>query len=121
MVDANWGAAPDLQLHVGFGMAFSEAEGAFTAGYGDTELGIKYRFVHQTEDSWLPDVSFYPNVELPTGDAARGLGAGHVQLLLPLWLEKDWDGWSSYGGGRFPGKSSWHSPEQLVRRLGAHA
>ncbi len=101
MIDANWGAAPDLQLHVGLGLAYAEADGGVRAGYGDTELGIKYRFLHQDPEGWLPDVAFYPNIELPTGDAARGLGAGHVQLLLPIWIEKDWDRWSSYGGGGF--------------------
>ncbi len=101
MIDANWSAAPDLQLHVGLGLAYAEADGGVRAGYGDTELGIKYRFLHQDPEGWLPDVAFYPNIELPTGDAARGLGAGHVQLLLPIWIEKDWDRWSSYGGGGF--------------------
>jgi hypothetical protein len=98
MVDANWGPAPDVQLHAGFGLAFAESKGAFDTGYGDTEFGVKYRFIHQDEDGWLPDVAFYPNIELPTGNAARGLGAGHTQLLLPIWIQKDWDEWSSYGG-----------------------
>ena len=101
MVDANWGAAPDVQLHAGFGLAYAEKAGAVRAGYGDTELGIKYRFIHQDEEGWQPEVSFYPNIELPTGDARRGLGAGHVQTLLPIWVQKDWGDWSSYGGGGF--------------------
>jgi hypothetical protein len=101
MVDANWGAAPDLQLHAGFGVAYAESQGKFQAGYGDTELGAKYRFVHQDEDGWQPEISFYPNIELPTGDAARGLGAGHFQMLLPVWVQKDWDEWTTYGGGGY--------------------
>ncbi len=101
MVDSNWGALPDVQLHLGFGLAYAESGGRIAAGYGDTELGIKYRFIHQDEDGWQPEVAIYPIAELPTGDAAHGLGAGHPQLLLPIWVEKDWDQWSSYGGAGY--------------------
>lgn len=100
-IDANWGALPDLQLHAAFGPVYAEQSGVVTAGYGDTELGAKYRFIHQDHEGWWPEVALYPLLELPTGDAARRLGAGHVQLFLPLWLEKDWGDWTSYGGGGF--------------------
>jgi hypothetical protein len=101
MVDANWGAAPDLQLHAGVGIAYSATGDGVEAGYGDTELGVKYRFIHQDDAGWRLEVALYPIVELPTGDAARGLGAGHAQVLLPIWIEKDWGQWTSYGGGGF--------------------
>jgi len=101
-IDANYGPAPDLQLHLGVQAAYAEApHGGWTAGYGDTELGVKYRFVEQDPKGWRPDIAFYPNIELPTGAASKGLGAGHVQLQLPLWIEEDWGPWSSYGGGGY--------------------
>jgi hypothetical protein len=37
--------------------------------------------------------------EVPTGDAARGLGTGHLHVLIPLWLQKSFGPWTSYGGG----------------------
>ncbi len=101
MVDANWGAAADLQLHAGFGLAFADIEGHFTTGIGDTELGFKYRFVHQDADGWRPEIAFFPIAVLPTGDASRSLGTGHLQTLLPIWVEKDWGSWTTYGGGGF--------------------
>ena len=78
-------------------------------GYGDTELGVKYRFIKQT--SWLPDLACYPLLEVPTGNAARGLGAGHPQVYLPLWLQKDFGKWSTFGGGGYwinPGTYNWN-------------
>jgi hypothetical protein len=36
-------------------------------------------------------------VFLPSATAR--VGAQHPSLLLPLWLEKDWGDWSSFGGG----------------------
>jgi hypothetical protein len=41
----------------------------------------------------------FPFVELPAGDASRGLGVGRTWYRLPLWLQKSWGPWTSYGGG----------------------
>jgi hypothetical protein len=38
-------------------------------------------------------------VELPTGSADRGLGNGRVWFRVPLWLQKSWGPWTTYGGG----------------------
>jgi hypothetical protein len=74
------------------------AAGAPTeAGLGDMELGVKYRFVHET-DQW-PQMGIFPMAELPTGDASRGLGNGRTWFRLPLWLQKSWGPWTTYGGG----------------------
>lgn len=122
-IDANYGAAPDLQLHASFGLAYAEQKGAINLGYGDTELGAKYRFIHQDPAGWRPEVAVYPLLELPTGDAARGLGAGHEQILLPLWVEKDWGRWSSYGGAGFwqnhhgSDRNNWFAGWTLLRQV----
>ena len=43
----------------------------------------------------------FPLVEIPTGDASRGLGAGHVRAYLPVWLQKSFGKWTTYGGGGY--------------------
>jgi len=122
-VDANYGAAEGVQLHAAFGIAFSESDGTVSAGYGDTELGTKLRFFNFEEDGARTEISTYPMVELPTGDAARGLGAGHLQALLPLWIEHDWGDWTSYGGVRFEynrhgeDRNSWLVGWVLLRKV----
>ncbi len=94
----NYGAWPNVHLHIVMPLAFSKPNGgAFQSGYGDTELGVKYRFLEQTEV--LPDIGVFPFVELPTGNAAKGLGNGRSQCYLPLWLQKDIGNWTMYGGG----------------------
>jgi len=126
MIDANWGALPDTQIHAGFGVAYAEKAGAVHVGYGDTEFGVKYRFNHQDEDGWQPEVAFYPILNFPTGNAARGLGAGHPQLLLPIWVEKDWGDWSVYGGGGFSDnqhgedRNNWFAGWVLLRKVSEH-
>ena len=99
-VEVNYGAARDLQLHTILPMSFVRTtEGTVTYGYGDTELGAKYRFVQET--SRWPQAGVFPLLEIPTGDRQRGLGGGHVQLFLPLWLQKSYGDWLTYGGGGY--------------------
>jgi Putative MetA-pathway of phenol degradation len=96
----NYGILPDTQFHLVAPMAYNTPEGeASHFGYGDTELGVKYRFVHQTET--LPDIGAFPLIEIPTGDHENGLGNGEAQYFLPIWLQKDFGKWTTYGGGGY--------------------
>jgi hypothetical protein len=97
-VELNYGVLPDTQLFLGVTMTTVGGGGAQTAtGLGDTQVGVKYRFVHET-NGW-PQIAIYPMVSLPTGDADRGLGNGRAWYELPLWLQKSWGPWTTYGGG----------------------
>jgi hypothetical protein len=97
-VEMNYGVLPDTQLHLIVPMTTASGGGAPTAsGLGDTELGVKYRFVHET-NGW-PQIGIFPFAELPTGSSRRGLGNGRTWFQLPLWLQKSWGPWTTYGGG----------------------
>lgn len=97
--ELNYGVLPDTQLHLIVPMSTVGGGAAPTvSGLGDTEIGIKYRFVHET-NGW-PQIGFFPMVELPTGDADRSLGNGRAWFRLPLWLQKSWGPWTTdFGGG----------------------
>ncbi|MGE5197212.1 MAG: hypothetical protein ACM3IL_01745, partial [Deltaproteobacteria bacterium] len=46
-VEINYGLLPDLQVHLIAPFTFIHPKGStLNYGYGDTELGFKYRFVH---------------------------------------------------------------------------
>ncbi len=96
-VEFNFGVFPNTQFHVVAPLAFSspKQEPAY-AGYGDTEVGVKFRFVQQT--SILPDIATFPLVEVPTGNASKNLGNGKTQIYIPIWLQKDIGQWTIYGG-----------------------
>lgn len=120
--DVNYGALPSLQLHFIAPVVFSvAAHGATNFGYGDTELGVKYRFFEETDQ--LPQIGVYPLVEIPTGSRSRDLGNGHAQVLLPLWLQKSFEPWTTYGGGGYwinPGKDNhdwWFTGWVLQREM----
>jgi len=105
--DINYGALPNVQVHINISMAYDQLSGGpLNYGYGDTELGVKYRFINPGEDDWWPQVAVYPLLEVPTGDASKGLGAtGKMREFLPVWLQKDFDEWTTYGGGGY-----WNNP-----------
>ena len=120
--ELNYGPLPDLQLHLLAPFAYAKPEGeASQRGYGDTELGVKYRFLNNETSHFMAGT--FPIVELPTGNSDKGLGAGHTQIFLPLWLQKAWGPWQSYGGGgywRNPGdgnKDYWFFGWQLQRQI----
>jgi hypothetical protein len=96
-VDFNYGAAPDLQLTATVPMGFdSPAAAGASFGPGNIELAAKYRFLHQ--DSFGLDVSVFPRVFLPS--PTKNIGNNTASLLLPVWVQKDWNGgWSAFGGG----------------------
>jgi len=94
----NYGVLPDTQLHLVVPLAtVTPAGGAAATGLGDAELGVKYRFVHESDGA--PQVGVFPMVELPTGSAARGLGNGRAWFRLPVWVQKSSGPWTTYGGG----------------------
>jgi hypothetical protein len=105
----NWGAAPNVQIHVvlPFGAILPSNNPAyFPAGTGpnaygltDTELGVKYRFVKETKHR--PMIGTFPMLEAPTGSYAKGLGVGRVWYKVPIWIQKDWGHWTTYGGAGY--------------------
>ncbi len=99
-LEINYGLFPDTQISLTEQVAFSSTPGGFSAyGYGDTLVGAKYRFIH--EGSEVPQVAFFPQVNIPTGDSSKLLGSGVAQYLLPIWLQKSWDPWTTYGGAGY--------------------
>jgi len=98
--EVNYGAVPDLQLHLIAPLAYdSPPAGAGHYGPGDLELGAKYRFIQET-NGW-PQVGTFPLLQAPTGSTRDNLGNGHLQVFLPLWLQKSWGSWTAYGGGGY--------------------
>jgi hypothetical protein len=120
--EINYGVVPNVQLHLIVPDAFASSGGETRQyGLGDTELGVKYRFVR--ENDHRPQIGVFPLVELPTGNESRGLGSGHTQLFLPVWLQKSLGKWTTYGGGGYwvsPGlgnKNSWYVGDLVQYQL----
>jgi len=106
-IEFNWGALPNVHLHIiipAAGIIPSNnpslapaGMGLRAFGLGDIELGIKYRFVQEAKRR--PMIGTFVMFELPTGNAAKGLGAGKAWYKLPLWAQKTFGPWTTYAGG----------------------
>ena len=96
-LEFNWGALPNVHLHIiAPAAAVLPATGPRAFGIGDIELGIKYRFVQETKHR--PMIGTFTMFEMPSGDASRGLGVGKVWYKLPIWVQKSFGPWTTYGG-----------------------
>ena len=97
-LEFNVGAAPNLQIHLVVPWVENKPRsGMDHSGWGDVELGVKLRFLEETENT--PQIGIFPMVEFPTGNSSRGLGNGRAWFKVPLWVQKSWGPWTTYGGG----------------------
>lgn len=95
-IEINYGAIPNLQIHLLAPMGYVHNIKGTEYGFGNTEFGIKYRFAQETDNA--PQIGVFPLVEIPTGNKNIGLGNGNVQIYLPIWFQKSWEKFTTYGG-----------------------
>jgi hypothetical protein len=126
-VEVNYGLADNLEASVNLGMAFMHASGEdFHYGFGDAELGAKYRFITEDENGIRPQVAFAPALTLATGNDRLGLGDGHDHVTLPLWIQKSIGDWTTFGGGGYVvnrhgnEKGYWIAGWAAVRKINEH-
>ena len=103
----NYGPLPNVHLHIIAPLAAifpsnnpalaPAGTGPSAVGLGDIELGIKYRFVQET--AHCPMIGTFTMFEMPTGNAPKGLGVGRTWYKAPLWVQKSFGPWTTYGGG----------------------
>lgn len=122
--ELNYGVVENVQLHLIAPLAYDvPPAGSKQYGYGDTELGVKFRFIQET--NYLPQIGIFPLVEVPTGKSSIGIGNGHWQAFLPLWLQKSWGDWTAYGGGgyginNFSGDKNWGFVGAVLQKQVTH-
>ncbi len=118
-IELNNGVAPNLQLHLIIPDNVVSVNGISHQGLGDVEAGVKYRFVKETPST--PEVGIFPLLEIPTGDASRGLGNGRTWFKLPIWIQKSWRNWTADIGGGYaynpaPGQKNYLYSGVLLQR-----
>jgi hypothetical protein len=96
--ELNYGALPNVQVHLIVPLAYAAPrQGVSQYGLGDVEIGAKVRFLQETEGR--PQMGTFVILDLPTGSSSRGLGEGNARVFLPLWIQKSFGAWTTYGGG----------------------
>lgn len=109
-LEVNYGVIPNVQIHLIAPLVYIKPEGESSHyGYGNTEIGFKYRFLQETDS--IPQAGIFPVLLIPTGNNSDGLGSGEVKAFIPLWIQKSWGSWTTYGGGGYfinPGEGNRH-------------
>lgn len=116
--DLNYGGFKDVQLTAVIPLDYDTPK---SVGLGNVELAVKYKFLHQSDKTLIPDVAIFPRLFVPVQNSR--FGPDRAQLFLPLWAEKDWGKWSLFGGGGYelnPGagaRNFWQSGIALSRQV----
>jgi hypothetical protein len=97
--EVNYGLVPNVQVHLILPLNYDYSAARFNAyGYANTELGVKYRFVKETDK--LPEIGTFPILQIPTVSNPELFG-GRTQLFIPVWIQKSWNKLTSYGGAGY--------------------
>jgi hypothetical protein len=93
--ETNYGILPDVQVHLLLPLNYSyQSPDNITYGYSNTEVGVKYRFLHETAKR--PQIGIFPIVEVPT--FKNNSFDNQFRLFLPIWIQKTYKKFSTYGG-----------------------
>lgn len=95
-LDLNYGAAKDVQLTLVLPVAYVD-DRTLEIGGGDIEAAAKFKLLHQ--DGFGIDLAVFPRLFIPTSGGQ--FGSARVNLLLPVWAEKDFGKWQVFGGGGY--------------------
>jgi hypothetical protein len=114
--DLNYGAVKDVQLTLVLPAGYVDA-GSLDVGGGQIEAAAKFKLLHQ--DGFGLDLAVFPRAFIPTSGGQ--FGPAHVNVLLPVWAEKDFGPWQVFGGGGYqinpgPGQRSFWTGGLAVTR-----
>ena len=94
--EVNYGLIRNLQVHILLPLNYTyvrHQEAKF--GYADTEFGIKYCFMQETESR--PQIGVFPILEIPT-IKNNEFSDGKTRVFIPVWAQKSWNKFTTYGG-----------------------
>jgi hypothetical protein len=105
---ANYGLIPDLEVSLSAGLQSQTQQliedgqrPSVLRGYGFTDMQMTLKYAFIKEKPKFPQVAFAPTVNIPTGNARRGLGNGKIVITYPIWIQKTMGAWTTYGGGGY--------------------
>ncbi len=97
-IDINYGLSENIQLHAQPRYSYVSDESSHNFGFDNTEIGVKYRFIHQDQNNNEIMLGIYPMLQLPTCNGKLSDTSGKTQLFLPVWAQLNTQKWTVYGG-----------------------
>lgn len=97
--EVNYGLIKNVQVHLLLPLNYSVTSPHISSyGFADTEIGMKYRFLQETDNR--PQIGVFPIVEVPTVKN-NDFSSGRFKIYLPVWLQKSWGNLTTYGGAGY--------------------
>jgi hypothetical protein len=104
-IELNYGLIKNVQVHLLLPLNYNyDKPNSSVFGYADTEVGIKFRFMKETDNA--PQIGIFPILEIPTVKNSE-FSNGKTKIYLPVWMQKSWGKLTSYGGAGY-----WINPGQ---------
>jgi hypothetical protein len=97
-IEINYGAFPETQLSASVPLNPNPGPGGMGLVWAPLGTGVKYRFLDEDENGWRPQAAIFPQVFIPVGSASH---TTPTTELLPIWLQKSFGAWTSFGGAGF--------------------
>lgn len=96
VVDINYGLGERGQFKFKMPYLLQHAAGREVSAWGNSEVGLKWRFFESSEKLWF--ASLYPQVSLSLGSASlrRGLTDSRCSVSLPVEVAWRRDAWTVY-------------------------
>lgn len=89
ILDINYAIVPTMRLDLTLSeVGIVQDTGLSTYGFGTTDFKVKWRFLEEDPQSWLPAMSIAPKVILPTASTNDGLSDGVWRAQLPVQFGK---------------------------------
>ncbi|HKJ42952.1 MAG TPA: hypothetical protein VKA27_12740 [Sunxiuqinia sp.] len=101
--EVNYGIIPNVMIHLVMPLSYDAPKHqSMHYGYGDTEMGFKYRFVKETDN--CPEIGTFPIALVPIFKSNK-MTSEKAQFFVPVWLQKSWGKLTTFGGGGY-----WFNP-----------
>jgi hypothetical protein len=97
--EVNYGAFQNVQLHLLIGPGYTKEDGEHKYGFMTAEAGFKYRFINDETNNF--QVGIFPLLEIPTTSKENIVGNSHLKTFLPVWIQKSWGKFTTYGGAGY--------------------
>ena len=94
ILDINYAVVPTVRLDLTLAEIGGDPNiGTSAYGFGTTDFKVKWRFMEEDPQSWLPAMSIAPKVTLPTASTGDGLSDGVWRAQLPIEFGKTVGNW----------------------------
>jgi hypothetical protein len=97
--EIDYGAFADTQVTWAVPLNPNPGPGGMGLVWAPLGGGVKYRFIQEDDHGWRPQVAIFPQVFIPVGSSSRSTPTTE---LLPIWMQKSFGSWTTFGGGGTP-------------------